>query len=508
MNFVVTNAQMKLAEKTADAQGVSFSEMMRKAGRAIADAAARLFPPGGRALILCGAGNNGGDGFAAAARLNALNIAADVLLVNGEPRTDCAREHFALMPRGLLPDGAPQYSRYECVIDCIFGTGFHGELPESVRSVLNACAEIPVRIAADVPSGVNSDTGERAEGCFEPTHTLVLAAMKRGLLVPSCLDALGDVRLVDIGIPESAFTQYSARITDRSVLGAFPVRRKCAHKGSFGRLLIIAGSLCYNGAAAMCTMAALRTGTGLCTLAVPRSALGMIAPAVPEATFLPLPENTDGFVSESALEAIAAALPNATAVAVGCGMGNSEATRIIAEYVVRNADCPVILDADGINSLAGNIIVLTERKAGCEVILTPHPLEFSRISGLSVAQIQSDRLAAAEDFARRYGVTLVLKGAGTVVAGGVSNAGSVSNAGGACSYVNLCGNAGLARGGSGDTLTGIIAALAAQGAEPFGAAACGVYCHARAADILLDRLPMQSILPRDIIAALPEVYRG
>ena len=508
MNFVVTNAQMKLAEKTADERGVSFSEMMGNAGRAIADAAARLTPPDGRALILCGAGNNGGDGFAAAARLNALNIAADVLLVNGEPRTDCAREHFALMPRGLLLDGEPQYSRYECVIDCIFGTGFHGELPESVRAVLSACAGIPLRIAADVPSGVNSDTGERAEGCFEPTHTLVLAAMKRGLLVPSCLDALGEVRLVDIGIPESAFTEYSARVTDKSVLKAFPVRRKCAHKGSFGRLLIIAGSLCYNGAAAMCAMAALRTGTGLCTLAAPRGALGMIAPAVPEATFLPLPETKDGFVSESALEAIAAALPKATAVALGCGMGSSEATRVITEFVVHSADCPVIIDADGINSLAGNIIVLTERKAGCEVILTPHPLEFSRISGLSVAQIQSDRLSAAEDFARRYGVTLVLKGAGTVVASGVSNAGSAGSAGGAGSYVNLCGNAGLARGGSGDTLTGIIAALAAQGAEPLMAAACGVYCHARAADILLDRLPMQSILPRDIIAALPEVYRG
>lgn len=496
MNFVVTNAQMKLAEKTADERGVSFSEMMGNAGRAIADAAARLIPPNGRALILCGAGNNGGDGFAAAARLNALNIAADVLLVNGEPRTDCAREHFALMPRGLLLDGAPHYSRYKCVIDCIFGTGFHGELPESVRAVLSACAGIPLRIAADVPSGVNSDTGERAEGCFEPTHTLVLAAMKRGLLAPSCLDALGEVRLVDIGIPESAFTQYSARVTDENVLKAFPVRRKCAHKGSFGRLLIIAGSLCCNGAAAMCAMSALRTGTGLCTLATPRSALGIIAPAVPEATFLPLPETKDGFVSESALEAIAAALPKATAVALGCGMGNSEATRVITEFVVHSADCPVIIDADGINSLAGNIIVLTERKAGSEVILTPHPLEFSRISGLSVAQIQSDRLCAAEDFARRYGVTLVLKGAGTVVAGGAG------------SYVNLCGNAGLARGGSGDTLTGIIAALAAQGAEPLMAAACGVYCHARAADILLDRLPMQSILPRDIIAALPEVYRG
>lgn len=495
MNFVVTNAQMKLAEKTADEHGVSYFDMMKNAGAAIAETAAALIPPFGRALILCGAGNNGGDGFAAAARLNALNIAADVVLVNGEPRTDCARAHFALTPQAPLTN-APNFADYSCVIDCIFGTGFHGELPENVRGVLTACANIPVRIAADVPSGVNSDTGERAEGCFEPTHTLVLAAMKRGLLVPSCLDSLGDVRLIDIGIPESAFTQYSAKITDNSLLSAFPMRRRCSHKGSFGRLLIVAGSLCYNGAAAMCTMAALRTGAGLCTVAAPRSAVGIIAPTVPEATFLPLSETSDGFASAAAVEAIAQALPKATAVAVGCGMGNTEATRIIAEYVVRSADCPVILDADGINSLAGNINVLTERKAGCEVILTPHPLEFSRITGLSTAQIQSDRISAAENFARSCGVNVVLKGAGTVIANGAET------------YVNLCGNAGLARGGSGDALTGITAALAAQGAEPLHAAACAVYCHARAADILLDRLPMQSILPRDVIAALPEVYRA
>lgn len=497
MKYVVTNEQMKLAEQTADAQGVSYSEMMKNAGSAIADEAAMRIPPGGRALILCGAGNNGGDGFAAAKRLNAMKIAVDVVLVNGEPRTDCAREHFELMPRELLASACRvDYSVYSCVIDCIFGTGFHGELPEHVRAVLSDCADIPVRIAADVPSGINSNTGERAAGCFSPTHTLVLAAMKRGLLVPSCLDELGEVSLIDIGIPENAFTQYSAVVTDERVLSAFPVRRRCSHKGSFGRLLIIAGSLCFNGAAAMCTMAALRSGTGLCTLAVPRSALGIIAPAVPEATFIPLPETEDGFVSDDAVKAIAQALPKATAVALGCGMGNTAATRAVAEYVVRNADCPVILDADGINSLADNINVLTERKAGCEVILTPHPLEFSRISGLSVAQIQADRIEAAERFARKYGVTLVLKGAGTVVTNGCE------------SIVNLCGNPGLARGGSGDTLTGIIAALAAQGADPTIAAACGVYCHARAADLLLDRLPVQSILPRDIIAALPEVYRA
>lgn len=492
MKYIVTNDQMKSAERNADSAGISYFEMMDNAGKAIADNAAAIIPQGLPVYILCGSGNNGGDGFVAAKRLFSLGFDARVILVCGQPRTDCARAHFERMPSSILThyigeDGA--------VIDCIFGTGFHGTLPENVKDILIRTAHFKLRIAADVPSGINSDTGELADGCFQPSHTFALAAIKRGFLVPSCLDALGELALLDIGIPESAYAEYSAKITEGELLRAFPKRAKSSHKGSFGRLLNISGSVCYNGAAVMSTLAAMRSGTGLCTLACPKSVVSIAADSIPEATFLPLPETADGFIAENAADVLAPALEKASALLVGCGLGNSAATRAVTEYVIKNADCPIIIDADGINSISSNINILTQRKDGRDTILTPHPLEFSRISGLSVKQIQSDRISAAEDFSRKYGVTLVLKGAGTVIAAKDGT------------YVNLCGNAGLAKGGSGDALAGIIAALCAQGADAFRAAACGVFSHARAADILLDALPMQSMLTRDIISALPQAFR-
>lgn len=492
MSYIVTNQQMKAVECLADRMGVSYFEMMDNAGNAVAECAAAIIPPKSIVYLLCGSGNNGGDGFVAAQRLCALGYDARVILVNGEPRTDCARAHFERMPRSLC---AQDFSENGAVIDCVFGTGFHGTLPENVKNILKKTANFPVRIAVDVPSGVNSDTGECAEGCFVPTHTFVLAAVKRGFLVPQCMDMLGEVQLLDIGIPDSAFAEYSAKITNRQLLRVFPARNKSSHKGSFGRLLNISGSLCYSGAAVMSTLAALRSGTGLCTLACPKSVVGIAAAAVPETTFLPLPENEDGFIAQNAVEKIAQALPKATAVLVGCGLGSSPAARAVTEYVIKNANCPIIIDADGINSICENINILTQRADGQETILTPHPLEFSRISGIPVRQIQSDRITAATAFARKFNVTLVLKGAGTVVASKEET------------YVNLCGNAGLAKGGSGDALAGIIAALCAQGASAANAAACGVYCHARSADILLDELPMQSMLTRDIISALPQAFR-
>ena len=257
-----------------------------------------------------------------------------------------------------------------------------------------------------------------------------------------------------------------------------------------------AGSLCYNGAAYMCASSALRSGVGLYFAASPVSAVKIIAAGLHEAVYVPLPETPDGFVDVDSAVLEEIVLPKfdmASAVIVGCGLGNSENTRRLTEFVIRRAACPVIIDADGINSIAGNIDVLKERTG--DTILTPHPLEFSRITGLSVAQIQSDRLNAAKRFAQEYGVTLLLKGADTVIA---------APDGRVCVNARAC--SGLSKGGSGDVLTGIIGAFAAQGVEPFRAACAGAYCHWKAADILCARMPAESILPTDIIAALPEVY--
>ena len=505
--YVVTNEQMKSAERNCDKEFLSYSKLMRNAGVLCAGKLEKLIPDKSkRIVILCGSGNNGGDGFVIAYSLFESGYSPVVVLANGLPRTDCAREHFDILTgRGVKitdhralsePEAADtEIDNADVIVDCIFGTGFHGELPPHISALMEQTRACPLRVAVDVPSGVNSDTGEYDKCCFKPHYTFVLAAMKQGLIQPGCADILGKTELVDILIPEICYKDgYEAQITDDSFRRPFPPRKKSSHKGSFGRLLNIAGSLCYNGAAALSTSAALRSGVGLCTLAAPISCMKIIAASVNTATFIPLPETDEGFAAGNSHEKIADILPKMNAVTIGCGLGNSENTRILTEFVIRNADCPLLIDADGINSIAANINVLKERRG--KTVLTPHPLEFSRISGLSVEEIQRHRLETAKAFAREYGVTLVLKGANTVIA---SESGEA--------YVNTCGNAGLARGGSGDVLTGIIGAMLAQGIEPMKAAVSGVYCHALASDILADRLPPECMLPTDVISVLPEVYR-
>ncbi len=501
MQYVVTNSQMKEAERRCDQSGISYYQMMENAGTRCAEFLMELLPENTRTVVMCGSGNNGGDGLVIARLLREHGRSVSVLLASGTPRTTDAAENLARLPIGTPVYSAEQYReafRYAgCVVDCIYGTGFHGSLREKPLAILRTANHCAVRVAVDIPSGVNSDTGELDEHCFRPTHTLVIAAMKVGLLNAPASDILGEVRIMDIGIGEHCYEgNHVAFLTDDSLRRPFPPHGRNTHKGTFGRLVGFSGSLCYNGAAYMCASSALRSGVGLYFAASPVSAVKIIAAGLHEAVYAPLPETPDGFVDVDSAVLEEIVLPKfdmASAVIVGCGLGNSENTRRLTEFVIRRAACPVIIDADGINSIAGNIDVLKERTG--DTILTPHPLEFSRITGLSVAQIQSDRLNAAKRFAQEYGVTLLLKGADTVIA---------APDGRVCVNARAC--SGLSKGGSGDVLTGIIGAFAAQGVEPFRAACAGAYCHWKAADILCARMPAESILPTDIIAALPEVY--
>lgn len=498
MRFLVNNAQMRAAEKNCDERFISYSEMMENAGNAMAGRIIAEYKPCA-AAVLCGSGNNGGDGFVIALRLLERGFRVCVILMNGEPKTDCAREHFSKLPRNIVFEFsedeekcAAYVQNAEIVVECVFGTGFHGELPENAAGIFSIANERPVRIAADVPAGVDSDSGEFDGRCFKPTRTFMLAAMKMCVTVPDCRDLLGELELLDIGIAEECFPEYEAILTDESFRECLPKRSPTSHKGTFGRLLNIAGSLCYCGAAAMSTKAALRTGAGIVTLAAPVSVVKTLGGSVTESTFLPLPETEEGFVGEDSQKNIIGVLKKATAVCVGCGLGNSENSRKITEFVIGNADCPIIIDADGINSIADNINVLKGR-AGAAV-LTPHPMEFSRISGISVSEIQKDRVGAAKRFAREFGVIVVLKGANTVVTDGERV------------FLNTSGNPALAKGGSGDVLCGIIGGLLAQGADPLRAAVCGVYCHGYAADILAREMPQACVLAGDIIGALPRVF--
>lgn len=500
---------MKAAEAAADKNGISYMALMRNAGEACFARISKIL--GGvedkTFVVLAGRGNNGGDGIVIANSLTEARASVILVFVQDLPKSDTARQCYSMYEKvvksTLYVHRKDVVKRAlgscDAIIDCVFGTGFHGELEENLKDLFMYINEScpGIKISADVPSGINSDTGEVAEGAFRPDYTIVLAAMKTGLYNHPAFESCGRIMIADIGIPSNCYGSCEAVLTDDVLLEFLPKRTSVSHKGTFGRMLNISGSAFYTGAALLSTDGALRTGVGLCTLATPTRVINAIAAAVPETTYLPLEQDFDGFINDKSVDMIKKELENTKydAILIGCGLGSRKTTTDLTELVIRNADCPVIVDADGLNSLAGNINVLKESKKG--VIVTPHPGEFSRMTGKPTADIQRDRIASAKKFAKEYGCVTVLKGVNTVIAAPDGQ-----------TFVNTTGNAGLAKGGSGDVLAGIIASLAAQGTELMYAAALGAYLHGQAADRLVARTHgMAGVLPRDIPKILPEILK-
>ena len=515
MRYIVTAQQMKTAEEKADCKGITFSAMMDNAGAACCRQIARIV--GGiqnlrdkAFVVLCGRGNNGGDGIVLAQRILENGGAVLCVFVSDLPSSVTARENYtkycANGGNGELPaaiythrEDAVKKALTSCdvIIDCVFGTGFSGELEPKISSLFrfinNSCDAL--KISVDVPSGINASTGEIAESAIRPDVTLMLGAAKKGLLSHPAFDNCGDLVLLDIGIPVECYTEYEAAFISDDVLRFIPPRKKNSHKGDYGRLLNIAGSECYIGAALLSTKAALKSGAGTVTLASVKSVCRAIAPAIPEAVYLPLYADGEGYADSEAAETVKSKLDGFNAVALGCGLGITDNTRTLTEFILKNCTQPVILDADGINLLSLNINILKETDR--LKVLTPHPKEFSRLTGISLQAVQSDRIGHAKDFAAKWNAVTVLKGVNTVVA---APDGRV--------FVNVTGNPGLAKGGSGDVLTGMIASFAAQGVRPFEAAMLGVYLHGLTADRLAQSVALSGIMPGDIADYLPIIMRN
>lgn len=508
MRFTVTNEQMKTAEDNANKAGISYMRLMRNAGEACFSRISKILGgvEGKDFVILAGRGNNGGDGIVIANLLTEARANAILVFVQDLPKTECARECYSLYERVVKTTlyvhrkETVQYAISNCdaVIDCVFGTGFRGELEPIVAELFRYTNEnCPgVKFSVDVPSGINSDTGEVAADAFRPDFTVVLAAMKKGLYSHPAFENCGRLILTDIGIPSEMYDGYEAALADNTLLSLIPERKPVSHKGTYGRLLNISGSAFYTGAAMLSTDGALRAGVGLCNLATPTRVINAIASAVPETIYLPLEQDFDGFINDGAVRVVSEELVRTryTAVLTGCGLGNNKSTYDMTETVIKRADCPIIIDADGLNSVAPNINILKESKKG--IIVTPHPAEFSRMTGKPVEDIQRDRLSAAKEFAEEYRCVTVLKGVNTVIASPDGDA-----------VINTTGNAGLAKAGSGDVLAGIIASFTAQGMDMFKAATVGVYLHGLAADVLAGRIGKTGLLPRDLPGILPEIMK-
>ena len=503
--MILTVEEMRRAESVAIESGISAAELMENAGKAATELIAKRFAVGDlHTVVLVGKGNNGGDGLVVARHLHEMGAPVTVILTDGIPTVSPAAEQFAVLsefPVEILHFSQETYLSLDTVrhagllVDAVFGIGFHGDVPEHLHRLFDlANARTCPLIALDIPSGISADTGERSPHGLGADLTVAFAAGKPAHDGGNL--SIGEVVCVDIGITDAVLIQVSRRAQPlhiHHIQPCFTPRNPDSHKGSFGRLLSVCGSYRMPGAAVLAAKAALRCGVGLCVSAMPQSAYPLVASYLTEPIFVPLPETASGTVSKNARAALREQAAQADALLIGCGLGRSDGADAVVFDLLEQARCPIVLDADGINAVCAHIDTL--KTVSVPVIVTPHPAEMARLCGLSVEQVQADRIGVARRFADEYGVTVVLKGHRTVV-----------TAPGVGLYENTTGNAGMATGGSGDVLAGMIASFLAQGMDPVNAALCGVYLHGAAGDHAAATLSQHAMLPSDIIDALGGLF--
>ena len=493
---VLKAAEIRGLEECAVESGVSMETLMENAGAAAAEyIREQIDVRDKRAVILCGKGNNGGDGFVIARLLSKAGAQVTVVLMQGAPASALAKQAYDKMHKGieiiLARNAGKPIDRADLIVDAVFGFSFHGRLPQAMVPVIEqANASKALRVSVDLPSGVECDTGAVNGACFRAQHTVTFTAMKPACVVYPAAGFCGRAVVRQVGIRREflqllPYDTASVQLGDLCAL--FPKRDPEGHKGTYGRLLMLCGSIGMAGACIMAARGALRSGVGLLNLAVPHALYPILAPAVPEAVFtLYDPE-------ETAFESVLEALGKASACLIGCGLGTAPYAERLVQTVLERAQCPLVLDADALNLLAKAPERLRTPRG--PVVVTPHPGEMARLSGLTPEELRADRIRAAREFAAKYRVITVLKGAGTVTA---APDGEVR--------VNTTGNPGMAKGGSGDVLAGMVGALAAQGMQPFAAAYAAVCIHGAAGDRCAEKLSQRAMLPTDLIEALPAVF--
>lgn len=493
MATVLNAAQMKAADEKEISRGTPSRTLMERAAKAALAVLKEHFPTE-RVLFLCGGGNNGGDGLAMARFFaeeggNALVCYAGTWQ-NGTPDTqkmsaECAAQ-YALLPPDLPVQRELALEGVSAVADALFGIGLTreivGEQAELIQSI-NA-SSIPV-LAVDIPSGVDADSGAVRGVAIRATHTVSMAAYKFGhFLFPGTL-LCGKLHLADIGIP---VPQDAARLLEERDLSLLPPRPARAHKGTFGRVLVIGGCYGMSGAAYLAAKAAYRAGAGLVEILSPEANRVIYQTQLPEALLtLYDPENLD----KSTLRA---AIDRADAIAIGMGLGNAPIVTKLLDTVLSRAKVPVVVDADALNELSrgGEI---RARLATCKapLILTPHLGEAARLLECRIPQIAADPVGAATVMARTLAAVTVLKDARTVITDGVHLS------------LNAKGNSGMATGGCGDVLAGVIAAFLAAGVPPYQAASLGVLAHAMAGDAAMEKRGSHALMASDVIEALSQV---
>jgi ADP-dependent NAD(P)H-hydrate dehydratase / NAD(P)H-hydrate epimerase len=517
MRPVLTAAQMRDADRrTIEEIGLPGAVLMENAGAAVARAVRQRFPGARTISVLCGKGNNGGDGFVAARWLRAL--AAEAYLLGSRPDVKGdARLHMGVFERGGgRTIEVPDEQRWEevraaalgadVVVDAVLGTGLRQAPSGLAARVIEELSErdrIPPVVAVDVPSGIGSDGGELAWPVVAATVTVTLAALKHGHVLPPACGRVGTVEVAEIGIPAEviAGTHPSLWLLDETDAAvAYPPRAPDSHKGTYGHVLVVAGSVGKTGAAVLAATGALAAGAGLVTVATAEPALPMVATARPELMTEPLASTGAGTIARDAVERALALAKTRDAVVVGPGVGQDGSTREFVRELVRRCPVPLVVDADGLNALAPSgprVPAATDAlRRDPATVVTPHPGEMARLVGVSSGEIQRRRLESARALATQSGAVVVLKGYRTIVADRDGRA-----------AVNPTGNAGMATGGTGDVLSGIAGALLARGLDGWTAATAAAYVHGLAGDVAAAEIGQESMLAGDLVASLPRAIR-
>jgi ADP-dependent NAD(P)H-hydrate dehydratase / NAD(P)H-hydrate epimerase len=474
-------------------RGIPSLDLMERAAEGLVRVALRHVAPDGRIAVVCGKGNNGGDGYAAARLLREAGREVHVLAVwpPEELRGDAAEQVARLPgdpPQAWSPDALDGAG---LVVDAVLGTGAAGEPRDPARAAIAAidAAGIPV-VAADVPSGVDAATGEVAGPAVHALATATFHRALPGLWIAPGKAHAGAVEVVDIGIPPGGPAQPDVGLIGAGVLAAMPRRGTASTKFSSGNVVVIGGSRGLTGAPRMSGTAAMRAGAGYVTLAVPASLEVPFTVSVLEAMLVPLPEQ-DGHLGPAALDPVLAALARADAVVLGPGFSKATGAQALARELAVRIEAPLVIDADGLNALAGRLAeTLADRRA--PAVLTPHAGELGRLLGIGSRDVERRRLHHVRDAAARSGAVVVLKGDDTLVA---DPAGLV--------LVSRGGAPALATAGTGDVLSGVVAAMLAKGLPAAHAAAAGVHVHLRAGQLAAAPHGPDGVIASDVIAALP-----
>jgi NAD(P)H-hydrate epimerase len=496
---ILTPEQSAALDRASADAGVSVTSLMESAGSAVARAATVVAGGayGRRAVVVCGKGNNGGDGLVAARLLERSGMGVTVALLDDPGAFEgAARANFErYADAGGRWVGAGrldrELARADVAVDAIFGSGFRGELAgryqEAVRALNDAAADV---VSVDIPSGVDGATGAVRGDPVRAAATVVCGVLKPGVVFQPGAERAGRVEVADIGFPANLIRSDLLLVEAGDVRPWLAPRSPDAHKRSTGVVVIVAGSRDMSGAAALASAAAYRAGAGLVTIASTPAVVDVVRQRVPEATFLRLPETGDGAVDAAGWEALRERLDGADALAIGPGLGRDASTGDLVRRAVRESPVPVVLDADGLYPFAGNASAIEERTS--DAVLTPHAGEFARLMDVPAGDIGADRVSLGRKAAQEVGGVVLLKGPRTLVA---APDGRV--------YVNPTGGPALATGGTGDVLTGTIAAMLARGLVPQYAAAAGAYVHGLAGDLAAE-VTGEGTVASDVATFLPD----